>query len=65
MRTLGLLRQYFPKSSDLAVWTPEHIQRVAAELNARPRKCLNDLTPHQAMRRSTGHKFTEPVRDDH
>ena len=61
----GLLRQYFPKSSDLAVWTPEHIQRVAAELNARPRKCLNNLTPHQAMRRSTGHKFTEPVRDDH
>jgi transposase-like protein len=34
--TNGLLRQYFPKSADLAVYTVEHIHDVAAELNDRP-----------------------------
>ena len=34
--TNGLLRQYFPKSADLAVYTVEHIHGVAAELNDRP-----------------------------
>ena len=52
----GLLRQYFPKSADLAVYTAEHIHDVAAELNDRPRKCLDDLTPRQAMQRS-GHRL--------
>jgi IS30 family transposase len=63
--TNGLLRQYFPKSADLTSWTPEQIQRIAAELNTRPRKCLNDLTPDQAMRRSTQHRYTEPIHDVH
>ncbi|WP_396027476.1 IS30 family transposase, partial [Actinomycetospora sp. TBRC 11914] len=35
--TNGLLRQYFPKSSDLSVHTPAHLAAVAAELNERPR----------------------------
>jgi len=47
----GLLRQYFPKGTDLSVWTANHLDSIAAELNDRPRLCLGDRTPHQAMRR--------------
>jgi len=51
--TNGLLRQYFPKGTDLSAWTPGQLDRVAAELNDRPRLCLGDRTPHQAMQRWT------------
>ncbi len=43
--TNGLLRQYFPKGSDLRVHGPEQLVAVAAELNARPRKTLDWDTP--------------------
>jgi IS30 family transposase len=49
--TNGLLRQYFPKGTDLSVWTTGQLDQVAAELNDRPRLCLGDRTPHQAMQR--------------
>jgi IS30 family transposase len=49
--TNGLLRQYLPKGTDLGVWTSDHLAQVAAELNDRPRLCLNDKTPRQMMRR--------------
>jgi transposase, IS30 family len=49
--TNGLLRQYFPKGTDLSTWTAGQLDRVAAELNDRPRLCLNDRSPHQAMQR--------------
>jgi IS30 family transposase len=47
--TNGLLRQYFPKGTDLAVHGKEHLEAVAAELNARPRKTLGWKTPAQAL----------------
>lgn len=43
--TNGLLRDYFPKSTDLARHDPEDLVRVADELNRRPRKTLNWTAP--------------------
>ena len=56
--TNGLLRQYFPKGSDLSRHGPERLAAVAAELNDRPRACLDDRTPAQLMRRWMPHPLT-------
>jgi IS30 family transposase len=47
--TNGLLRQYFPKGTDLSRWTAEDIEAVAHALNTRPRKTLGWKTPAQAL----------------
>jgi len=47
--TNGLLRQYFPKGTDLARWSSEQIEAVAATLNNRPRKTLGWKTPAEAL----------------
>ena len=47
--TNGLLRQYFPKGTDLTRWSAEEIEAVAAALNSRPRKTLGWRTPAEAF----------------
>ena len=47
--TNGLLRQYFPKGTDLSRWSAEEIDAVAATLNNRPRKTLGWKTPAEAL----------------
>lgn len=47
--TNGLLRQYFPKSTDLSFWGPGYLEQVAIELNNRPRKRLAWRTPAEAL----------------
>ena len=43
--TNGLLRQYFPKGADLSVYSQAHLNKVARQLNERPRKTLGFETP--------------------
>ena len=45
--TNGLLREYFPKGEDISALSDEYIQSKMDELNKRPRKCLNFLTPYE------------------
>jgi transposase, IS30 family len=60
----GLLRQYFPKGTDLGIWTATQLDDVAAELNDRPRLCLADQTPTEAMQRWTRQQITR-IRNVH
>ena len=47
--TNGLLRQYFPKGTDLSRWSAQEIRAVANALNSRPRKTLGWKTPAEAL----------------
>jgi IS30 family transposase len=58
--TNGLLRQYFPKSTDLNVYQPDYLDHVAAKLNRRPRKTLGWKTPAQAL----DHLLSNPPQPD-
>lgn len=45
--TNGLLREYFPKGYDFSELSDEDLQKVVAQLNRRPRKCLCYKTPQE------------------
>jgi IS30 family transposase len=47
--TNGLLRQYFPKGTDISRWTADDIAAVAATINSRPRKVFGWRTPAEAL----------------
>jgi len=47
--TNGLLRQYFPKGTDLSRWSAKEIEAVASALNGRPRKTHGWKTPAEAF----------------
>lgn len=50
--TNGLLRQYFPRKSDLSVHSAAHLNAVARQLNNRPRQTLNWMKPSEVFGRA-------------
>ena len=50
--TNSLIRQYFPKKTDLSPHTQKRLNEVATELNERPRKTLKFKTPSHIIERS-------------
>lgn len=58
--TNGLLRQYFPKSTDLSGYHRDYLEFVAAQLNARPRKRLGWRTPTEAFDRLLSARHDRP-----
>lgn len=47
--TNGLLRQYFPKGKGLAIYTQSQLDKIADQLNTRPRKTLGFKTPAEVF----------------
>jgi len=61
--TNGLLRQYFPKGTDLSTHSADAIAAVAAALNLRPRKTLAWKTPAEALDQLLISAISSDVRD--
>lgn len=47
--SIGLLRQYLPRGTDLTTLSEEEIKAIENELNLRPRKCLDGRTPYEVF----------------
>ena len=45
----GLLREYFPKKTDLAAISDEALNKASSDINHRPRKCLAYRTAYEAL----------------
>lgn len=58
--TNGLLRQYFPKSTDLSIYPADYLDYVAQQLNRRPRKTLGWKTPAEALDQLLSHPSDPP-----
>ena len=59
--TNGLLRQYFPKGTDLNAHSAQRLLEVATELNERPRKTLKRSTPADLLSELVSRKEIAPV----
>jgi IS30 family transposase len=59
--TNGLLRQYFPKSSDLSVYQADYLDHVAAKLNNRPRQRHSWRTPAEVLDQLLSQPQDQPV----
>ena len=53
--TNGLLREYFPKGTDISQMTDRLVEQVVYNLNTRPRKCLGYATPYEVFYSTTLH----------
>lgn len=53
--TNGLLREYFPKGTDISQMTDRMVEQVVYNLNTRPRKCLGYATPYEVFYLTTLH----------
>ncbi len=59
--TNGLLRQYFPKGTDLSQHSAEYLEFVSAEMNERPRKTLDWLEPREALAHILSESSRQPA----
>ncbi len=59
--TNGLLRQYFPRGTDLSRYSGEELEAVATVLNSRPRKTLGWKTPAEVLRNHLNSSTRERV----
>src|SRR5258708_28676134 len=58
--TNALLRQYFPKATDLSVHSADHLEFVSDAMNQRPRKTLDWLEPSEVLSQLLSESPSQP-----